>query len=67
MSEENVELTKRAYAAFATGGVEATLPYFAPDAVFHPFPEWPGDTEYRGWGRCRRRTWRLCAAPGRPV
>ena len=48
MSEENVELTKRAYAAFATGGVEATLPYFAPDAVFHPFPEWPGDTEYRG-------------------
>src|SRR3954447_7067846 len=48
MSGENVELTKRAYAAFAAGGVEAVLTYFASDAVIYPFPEWPDDSEYRG-------------------
>ena len=38
MSEENVELTKRAFAVFATGGVEATLPYFAPELSSIRFP-----------------------------
>ncbi len=48
MSEENVEIAKRAYDTFAAGGIEAALPCFAPDVVAYPFPEWVEDSEYRG-------------------
>ena len=48
MSQQNVELAKRAYALFAAGGSEAAMPCIAPDAVLYPFPEWPGDTVFRG-------------------
>ena len=48
MSEENVEIVERAFAAFAAGGVEACLPSFSPDLVVYPFPEWPRQGVYRG-------------------
>ena len=48
MSQENLEIAKRAYETFAAGGVEASLPYFAPDVVAYPFPEWLEESEYRG-------------------
>ena len=53
MSEENVEIVKRTFDAFATGGVEACLPGFSPEVVIYPFPEWPQQTEYRGHGGVR--------------
>ena len=48
MSQENVEIVRRAYEAFAAGGVEAVVASFAPDAVVYSYPEWAGPSEYRG-------------------
>ena len=48
MSEENVELVRRAYNAFAEAGVEAVMPMFAPDVVMYPFPEWTERAAYCG-------------------
>ncbi len=48
MSKENVEIVRKAYEAFAAGGVEATGASFAPDAVHHAYPEWVTQSEYRG-------------------
>lgn len=48
MSEENVEITRRAFDLFVAGGIEAALVCFASDVVAHPFPEWVEDSEYRG-------------------
>ena len=48
MSEENVEIVRRAYEAFAEAGVEAVMPMFAPDVVMYPFPEWPEQNAYCG-------------------
>ena len=54
MPQENVEVVRRIYQAFAAGGVEAALPYLAPDGVLHPFPEWPETSDYRGRDGMRR-------------
>ncbi len=48
MSQENVEVVKRAYDALSAGGIEASLAYFRPDVVAYPFPEWVEASEYRG-------------------
>ena len=48
MSQENVELVKRGYAAFAADGIEALVPSFTPDVLMHPFPEWLEQPVYRG-------------------
>ena len=48
MSQENVEIVRGAYDAFAAGGVEMTKAFFAPDCVHYPFPEWVGQSKYRG-------------------
>src|SRR4051794_16687487 len=48
MSQQNVELTRTVHDAFAAGGIEAALTYFAPDVVAYPFPEWVEESEYRG-------------------
>ena len=40
MSQENVEIVRQAYEAFAGGGVDATGRSFAPDADPHAYPEW---------------------------
>ena len=56
MSQENVNLVVRAIEAFRVGGVEATLRFYPSDVLWHPFPEWVGDTEYRGHDGVRRVT-----------
>jgi ketosteroid isomerase-like protein len=48
MSQENVEVVRRAFEAFNEGGAEAALASFAPDVVLYAFPEWPGPSEYGG-------------------
>ena len=48
MSQENVEIVRRAFAAFARGGVEALIEYATPDCVFYPDPSWMEQREYRG-------------------
>ena len=49
MSQANVETVRRAHEAFAAGGPEATLPFFASDLLLYAYPEWPGAAEYRGY------------------
>ncbi|MGI8512553.1 MAG: nuclear transport factor 2 family protein [Solirubrobacteraceae bacterium] len=56
MSQENVEIVRRGYEAFARGGVEALMPFFTRDVVFHPFPEWVEENEYRGHAGVRAVT-----------
>jgi ketosteroid isomerase-like protein len=41
-SEENIEIVRRAHAAFNEGGVEAGFHFFDPAAVFEEPPEQPG-------------------------
>ena len=48
MSHENLEIVRRTYEAFATGGVDATASWFAPDAVHFAYPEWAGPSVYSG-------------------
>jgi ketosteroid isomerase-like protein len=49
MSEENVEIVRRAWdAVVETGGVEAALDYFTEDCVMEDFPELPDRAVYRG-------------------
>ena len=48
MSQENVEIVRKAYEAFAAGGVEATRDFFAADAALFSYPEWAGPSQYRG-------------------
>jgi len=47
MSQENVEIAGRAYAAFNRGGVEAAMA-FHPEIEIHDFPEIPDTRTYRG-------------------
>jgi ketosteroid isomerase-like protein len=60
MSEENVEIVRRANAAYAAGGMDAALSYFTDDTVLCSIPEWPDDPEYHGHDGLRRldRQWR---------
>ena len=60
MSQENVEIVRRANAAYAAGGMDAALPYFTDDTVLYSIPEWPDDPEYHGHDGLRRldRQWR---------
>jgi ketosteroid isomerase-like protein len=48
VSQENLEIVRRAYEAFAAGGFDAVAPFFAPDAVHHAYPEWVSESVYRG-------------------
>ncbi|HEX4187775.1 MAG TPA: nuclear transport factor 2 family protein [Solirubrobacteraceae bacterium] len=48
MSQENVELARRAFEAFANGGADALVEYATPDCVFYPDPGWMEENEYRG-------------------
>jgi ketosteroid isomerase-like protein len=54
MSQENVELVRRSFAAYASGGIEATFPFYAPDIVWDPGVEWVEETLYRGHDGIRR-------------
>jgi ketosteroid isomerase-like protein len=48
MSQENVEVVRRAYAGFASEGIEGAIPFIAEDIVIFSIPEWPDDPEYHG-------------------
>ena len=54
MSRENVELFREGIAAWNREGVSGVLPFFHPDVVAHPFPEWPADEVYRGHEEFRK-------------
>jgi ketosteroid isomerase-like protein len=56
MSQENVEVVRRGYAAFAEKGVEGVIPFFTADAVIYSIPEWPDDPEYHGHAGLRKLT-----------
>jgi ketosteroid isomerase-like protein len=48
MSQANVELVRKAFAAYDAGGIEAVLPFYTPDVVWYAASEWPDDSAYRG-------------------
>jgi ketosteroid isomerase-like protein len=54
MSQENVEMVRRSFDAYARGGIEATFPFYAPDVVWDPGSEWVEETLYRGHDGIRR-------------
>jgi ketosteroid isomerase-like protein len=54
MSRANVEIVRQGFEAFSAGDVETVLPFFAPDVVWTPSPEWPEDPIYRGHDGVRR-------------
>ncbi len=41
MSEENVELLRKATEAWNSGGIEAMLPFYPEDVIWYPFPDAP--------------------------
>ena len=59
MSQQNVEIVRRGFAALAEQGVEGVIPYFTEDVVIYSIPEWPDDPEYHGHDGVRRlfRQW----------
>jgi ketosteroid isomerase-like protein len=56
MSQENVEIVRRAFDAFSVGGIEALLPFYPPDVVWYSVAEWLEDPIYRGHDGTRRLT-----------
>jgi ketosteroid isomerase-like protein len=54
MSEENVEVLKRAVEAFNQGGTAAAIKFFAEDVEFHEPPEQPAPRVARGAGEVVR-------------
>jgi ketosteroid isomerase-like protein len=59
VSQENVEIVRRGYEAFAREGIEGVIPFFTEDAVIYSIPEWPDDPEYYGHDGLRKldRQW----------
>jgi ketosteroid isomerase-like protein len=59
VSQANVEIVRRGFAALAEQGVEGVIPYFTDDVVIYSIPEWPDDPEYHGHDGVRRlfRQW----------
>ena len=48
MSQANVEIVRRGFAALAEQGVEGVIPFFTEDVVIYSIPEWLDDPEYHG-------------------
>jgi ketosteroid isomerase-like protein len=48
MSQENLELVRRAIEAFSDEGIDAALEYFDPEIEWWAPPEWLEDRLYRG-------------------
>ena len=59
VSQANVEIVRRGFAALAEQGVEGVIPFFTEDVVIYSIPEWPDDPEYHGHDGVRRlfRQW----------
>ena len=48
MSQEHVEVVRRAFEEYKHSGVEAMLEYATPDCVFYPDPAWMEEQAYHG-------------------
>lgn len=48
MSQENLELVRRGFESYSTGGVDALLEFAAEDGVWRTAPEFIDSPEYRG-------------------
>ena len=48
MSQETLEIARKALDTFNRKGIAATAPFADADVEVHPFPEWPGPDLYRG-------------------
>jgi ketosteroid isomerase-like protein len=48
MSQAKVELVRRAFEAYAAGGLEAVVPFYTRDVVWLAATEWPEDSIYEG-------------------
>ncbi len=55
MSQENVEIVRRAWAAYGEGGWDAAVPFFADDCVVEDFPEMADREHYAGRAGLRER------------
>jgi ketosteroid isomerase-like protein len=55
MSQANVELVRKAFEAYAAGGLEAVLPFYTSDVVWFAASEWPEDSAYEGIDANRRQ------------
>jgi ketosteroid isomerase-like protein len=54
MSQENVAIVQRSFEAHIAGGIEAALPFYAPDLVWDAGPDWFEERFYRGHDGARR-------------
>ena len=48
MSQENVEIVRRYYAAWNAGGLDAARAFWSDDFEWHDAPEMPDSSVYRG-------------------
>jgi ketosteroid isomerase-like protein len=48
MSQENVDILRTAYEAFARGGPEAALPFLDPEIEWHDLPDQPESAVHHG-------------------
>jgi ketosteroid isomerase-like protein len=55
MSQAKVELVRRAFEAYADGGLEAVVPFYTPDVVWLAASQWPEDSAYEGIDANRRQ------------
>lgn len=56
MSEQRAAPIREMFEVFNREGIEAVLPFMAPNVVWHSFPEWPGEDRYEGYDGIRRLT-----------
>jgi ketosteroid isomerase-like protein len=54
MAQQNVEIVRKSFEAHSAGGIEASLPFYAPDFVWDAGPEWVEDRIYRGHDGARK-------------
>jgi len=54
MSQQNVEIVRGSFAAHLSGGIEASLAFYARDFVWDAGPEWLEERTYSGHDGARR-------------
>jgi ketosteroid isomerase-like protein len=54
MSQQNADIVRRSFEAHRSGGIEASLRFYAPDFVWDAGPDWLEDRLYRGHDGARR-------------
>jgi ketosteroid isomerase-like protein len=54
MSQQNVELVRRAFETFSTEGIDAALSFSLPDVVWYPTDRWLDGAAYRGHDGIRK-------------